>query len=371
MEVPFVAEDITALALENQGADVLGSMEQQRIADSLLDDSNLEQVYSRSGQLLWSKSGSTGETAGDEADSGAESGAAPEDPQDELDLLEAEQEKVWPLEVLVKFASSRYGYTEEEVAGDERLQAALQDRLNGEVQGRRGQEPQAATPEITPAQIQQVHDALDQAVEQYELVDAQAADQFAVGICAGTDSDPAKIAQPLGQFFSKVTLSNLIALESGQPLGPASDYTSMLTKNGFYGVFGADARTMPASPQEFTDGTNFFTRNVIQSFLDHPKGWDADVREVNTLEMSEEFCDWWASIHGLRNTLRGQAALDEAEKYIRYIQRTGQRTEQARATLPQPRQSRSTAKAQSSQDDSWESDWAEGVRLYQQAHGSL
>jgi hypothetical protein len=49
------------------------------------------------------------------------------------DWLPTEQEKVFPLETLVKFGSQRYGYTQEQIQADPRLQNLIKDKLNTDI----------------------------------------------------------------------------------------------------------------------------------------------------------------------------------------------------------------------------------------------
>lgn len=105
------------------------------------------------------------------------------------DWLPSEQEKVFPLEVLVKFGSTRYGYTQEEIAADPRLQHALKDKLNSDIYLQQlkdraeeeTEEPAEVRQEPTPTQVsaQEWAKQVDEVTKQY--VNPEMAMHFAKG----------------------------------------------------------------------------------------------------------------------------------------------------------------------------------------------
>jgi len=89
--------------------------------------------------------------------------------------LPTEQEKVFPLDVLVKFGA-RYQYTQEEIEADPRLQNALKDKLNSDIylqqlqsQTEEEAEPEPVRQEPTPTQVsaQEWAKQVDQVAQQF------------------------------------------------------------------------------------------------------------------------------------------------------------------------------------------------------------
>lgn len=101
------------------------------------------------------------------------------------DWLPSEQEKVFPLDVLVKFGQ-RYGYNQEEIEADPRLQNALKDKLNTDIYVKSLQqqpeeefEPEPVQPEPTQPQLNTQQWMEQVAKKADEITDPEVAQLFA------------------------------------------------------------------------------------------------------------------------------------------------------------------------------------------------
>jgi len=107
-------------------SDISAAVEQDQIAESLLGESDEAQQETQ--QTVAEESNAATEDASTE--NAGELSEATEETAD--DWLPTEQEKVFPAEVLEKYAP-RYGFTAEELAGDPRIARIVQDKLNSDI----------------------------------------------------------------------------------------------------------------------------------------------------------------------------------------------------------------------------------------------
>src|SRR6185437_4409806 len=102
-------------------SDIAEALTQDQLADSL-----------EPAPIVGTEPAQDTEAEGEVETQEAETQPAPDEVEETADdWLPTEQEKVFPLDVLVKFGA-RYQYTQEEIEADPRLQNALKDKLNSD-----------------------------------------------------------------------------------------------------------------------------------------------------------------------------------------------------------------------------------------------
>jgi len=158
-------------------SDVTEAVAQDQIADSLMSAPIVEAEPAE-------QPGAEGEAEAPEQETEQEA-----EPSEETadDWLPTEQEKVFPLDVLVKFGSQRYGYTQEEIQADPRLQNALKDKLNTDIylkqiqdqQSEIEEEPEPVRTEPTQPQLNTQQWMEQVAKKADEITDPEVAQLFA------------------------------------------------------------------------------------------------------------------------------------------------------------------------------------------------
>jgi hypothetical protein len=226
----------------------------------------------------------------------------------------------------------------------------LAQELTGEQPGQQEAQPEAqATRELTPVEI---HDGIQQmhaTVEELGLNDETAAQRLAHDLTAPFGADPRSVdSQALGQTMASAVLSAVQICESGQQVGPIPPAAAAEFTGDFLRSIGMDPRTIQVDSQQFATAVLGGTLNFLETVKVY--GLNASLDRLNSPEGAEVFAGGLMKAFGITEPVTREHALHLADTGGKYILAVLQRLARA---LPQeeeqsPRQSRRSSGERSS-----------------------
>jgi hypothetical protein len=281
-------------------------LEQEAIADSLLDDSN---IIGR-----WPSNEGIGGNDGALADLG-------EEVQDGQDL-----------EGQYDSADEILGELAEQIPSEQQFESVAQ-----------------TAPELTPSQVEEGIAQLSQTVEQLGLNDQAAALQLATDLTAPFGADPRSIdSQALGKTMAAAVVSGLQIAETAnaQNMGPIPLLAAQAFTGDFLRAFGADPRMTSVDSQAFATAILNGTLSFIEAVKNH--GLNASLDRLNSPEGAERFANGLLKAFGVKEPVTRPHALHLADAGGKYILSILRRLEQTESQAS-PRRSRNTTARQSTQ----------------------